>query len=175
MSKADVRNYKLSRSHSTDQCVPESKSKTLLTRSRRFIVLLLSVDGGILKESHVIVHMNTLILTNKIISPLLHFFPSCMQRQACCSWRSGLYPVRALKFCEHGHEFSLHWHLLWEQQRFWDRRWMESEGEGGLSSYSWWMRNKWKRGSTDKTESCVRKQKQRVIRVCVEHSSSMRD
>ena len=29
MRKADVKNYKLSRSHSTDQCVPESKSKIL--------------------------------------------------------------------------------------------------------------------------------------------------
>lgn len=29
MRKADVRNYKLSHSHSTDQCAPESKSKIL--------------------------------------------------------------------------------------------------------------------------------------------------
>lgn len=29
MRKADVRNYKLSHSHSSDQCVPESKSKIL--------------------------------------------------------------------------------------------------------------------------------------------------
>lgn len=151
MSRADVRNYKLSHSHSTDQCA--WVQNTVLSSSRDLVhsCVQMLVEGVILKESYE--HYHSWKQTNNVsLTSLLSI------SHTCCGWRSGLWPVRALKFCDHAHDFSLHWHLLWEQRLLWGRRWMENEG-GGISSYSWWMRNKWKTGSTDRAETCVRKQK----------------
>lgn len=59
----------------------------VLTRSQRFIVLLLSDVSWWGNLERIIIHMNTLTHINKqIISPLPHFSPSL----TCCSWCSGL-------------------------------------------------------------------------------------
>lgn len=136
----------------------------VLTKSQRIIVLLLSNFSWYRRSLGDLLYLGT-HANKQIFLALLH---SLTHTHCSCCCR--LKPVRILKFCEHKHDFSLHWHLLREQWHRWDiREWRE-----GFSSY-WWMGNKWKTESTDKAEACVRQQKRTVIRVRVEHSSSMRD
>lgn len=92
----------------------------------------------------------------------------------CCSWCCGLQLVRISKFREHRHDFSLHWHLLWEFWRFWDIRWLENEGGIFPATAGGWGTNERQKAQI-KLRRVSEKQKCWVITVCVEHSSSMRD
>ena len=139
----------------------------VLTRSQSFILLLLSHGTwweNFDKMTQDCTYKHSYRQTNNHSFTLSLSVTCNTQACRCCS--SGLYPVKALKFCKHRHDFSLHWHLLWEQQQFCDRRWMENEGRFFQATAGGWDTNE-RQETPIKLRRVSEKQRQRLIKsVC---------